>query len=105
MERAREYDRISEILASRRSPGRAMNNNDDGSVAFGVEARKVQFDKNSYRQPVLTEKPMLPKPYRRGQVDELADDCRARLQEQQDYSLMDGLHSDSGSSEFEKSQQ
>jgi hypothetical protein len=79
-----------------------LASDDDTSVEFGVEARRAQFDKNSYRQPVLTQKAMVPRSYRRGQVDPLTDDCRTRLRELQDYSLMDGRGSDTDSSETDK---
>ena len=63
--------------------------------AHGLEARRAQFDKNSYRQPVLTQKAMLPRRYRRGQEDPMTEGCRLQLKKMQvqDYSLMneDGL--------------
>lgn len=91
LERAREYDRISEILATNKVSTKDFFNmeEDHDPVEFGIEGRRTQFDKNSYRQPVLAQKPMMPNPYRWGQVDPMADDCIARLQSLRDYSLMD----------------
>ena len=54
----------------------------------GIEARRSQFDKTAYRQPVLTQEPMLPRKYRRGQPDHLTEECRKRLREMSDYALM-----------------
>ncbi len=89
MERAREYDRISEILAASNVSAQLENLAEDGTpVEFGIEGRRTQFDKNSYRQPVLTHEPMLPRPYRWGQPDPMAEECRERLRSLQDYSLM-----------------
>ena len=92
MERAREYDRISEILARTPSPDRNPEGMDSISdfepLDHGIEARRAQFDKNSYRQPVLTQKPMIPKAYRRAQEDHLTDECKSKLNELRDYSLM-----------------
>ena len=58
-------------------------------VEYGIEGRRAQFDKNSYRQPVLTQKPLKPKNYRRGQTDLEAEKVRKRLRELQDYDLME----------------
>jgi hypothetical protein len=58
-------------------------------VEFGIEGRRAQFDKDSYRQPVLTQKPLKPKNYRRGQVDTEAEKVRKRLRDLQGYDLMD----------------
>jgi len=82
MERAREYDRISELLCSKVSSTRAVTSLDTPETPmaeYGVEARRVQFDKDSYRQP---------RAYRKGQADPMTDECRTKLQELQDYSLM-----------------
>ena len=88
LERAREYDRVSEVLAAR--GGSTDKLSDDGSdkgtpSPYGMDARRKQFDKNSYKQPVLTQKPMLPRRYRRGHNDRLTFECRAKLQA---YALM-----------------
>lgn len=90
LERAREYDRVSEILADNNVSSRSFDEAgaDDLPVEFGVEGRRTHFDKDSYRQPVLTQEPMLPRPYRWGQPDPIADECRERLRNLQDYSLM-----------------
>lgn len=103
MERAREYDRVSEVLAAARAArDRKEGSQQDGLEPclsdHGLEARRTQFDKNSYRQPVLTQKPMIPRRYRRGQADPLTEACRQHLMQVQDYSLMneDGIpHSSS----------
>ena len=93
MERAREYDRVSEWLARNKSSTRELKSNsgdgeDDIEVSYGVEGRRKQFDKNSYRQPVLTEKPLRPKNYRRGERDAVSEEVRAKLHELQDYALL-----------------
>lgn len=99
LERAREYDRVSEVLGTRKVSMRDLNpaGSDDASVQFGVEARRAQFDKNSYRQPVLTQDAMVPRSYRQGQVDTLADDCRIRLRELKGYALMQDIASNPNS--------
>jgi hypothetical protein len=58
-------------------------------VEFGIEGRRTQFNKNEYRQPVLTVKPMMPRQYRWGQPDPLAEEAREKLRSMQDYSLME----------------
>lgn len=89
LERAREYDRVSEILAANNVSMHGFDElSDDAPVEFGIEGRRIHFDKNSYRQPVLTEEPMLPRPYRWGQPDPLATECIERLKSLQDYALM-----------------
>jgi hypothetical protein len=108
LERAREYDRVSEVLATvKAARDRKEGSQQDvlePSVSFhGLEARRTHFDKNSYRQPVLTQKPMVPRRYRSGQEDPLTEECRQQLMQVQDYSLMneDGIPhpvSDQGSS-------
>ena len=67
-------------------------------VEYGIEGRRHQFDKNSYRQPVLTQKPLKPKNYRRGQPDGEAEKVRTRLRELQDYDLMEESDPDPPSS-------
>ena len=90
LERAREYDRISEILAQSNGPGHGDDLTNDGvPVEFGIEGRRTHFNKNEYRQPVLTVKPMMPRPYRWGQPDPLAEEAREKLRSLQDYSLME----------------
>jgi hypothetical protein len=58
-------------------------------IEFGIEGRRAQFDKDSYRQPVLTQRPLKPKNYRRGQADAEAVKVRKRLSELQGYDLME----------------
>jgi hypothetical protein len=99
LERAREYDRVSEWLARNRVPAKSSDCTLDSKieklrpcsseVEYGIEGRRAQFDKNSYRQPVLTQRPLKPKNYRRGQPDEEAEKVRNRLRELQDYDLME----------------
>jgi len=48
---------------------------------YGIEGRRAQFQKDSYRQPVLTRRPMNPKNYRRGKPDPEAELCRTQLRE------------------------
>lgn len=85
LERAREYDRVTDMLATRRHSNAARS---EAQQEFGTEARRKQFTKDSYRQPVLTQKAMVPRSYRFGQVDHLTEECRIRLKELQEYSLM-----------------
>lgn len=58
------------------------------NVEFGIEGRRAHFDKDSYRQPVLTQRPLKPKNYRRGQADVEAEKVRRRLRDLQGYDLM-----------------
>lgn len=86
MERAREYDRVSEWLATnkKRSTGpkdEILKTGQKTVVEHGIEGRRLQFQKDSYRQPVLTRKPMHPRSYRRGQPDSEAELCTRRLRE------------------------
>jgi Calcium-dependent channel, 7TM region, putative phosphate len=66
LERARECDRVSSLSAKADGNGLPASAETDD----GVAARSGQFDKNSYRQPVLTELMTEPWFYRRGQEDE-----------------------------------
>jgi len=63
--------------------------NEGVPVGFGIEGRRIHFNKNEYRQPVLTVKPMMPRPYRWGQPDPLAEEAREKLRSLQDYALME----------------
>jgi len=86
LERAREYDRVSEWLAvnKKRTAGEngdVLDTEQKKKVEHGIEGRRRQFQKDSYRQPVLTRKPMHPRNYRRGQPDAEADVCTRRLRE------------------------
>jgi hypothetical protein len=92
LERAREYDRVTEIRG------------EESECDHGVKARRVQFTKDSFRQPVLTRKAMVPRSYRRGQVDPLTEECRTRLKQLQEYSLMEDGDSDIETSESGKQQ-
>jgi len=89
LERAREYDRVSEWLARNKevtsSPkGDALDTGQKAKAGYGIEGRRLQFQKDSYRQPVLTRKPRNPKNYRRGQPDPEAALCMSRLRELRD---------------------
>ena len=84
LERAREYDRMSEYDddqqgGSGSSSGLMGSPSLPGSPRNGLESRKVNFDKNSYRQPVLTERVIEPLPYRRGRDDEMTVQARELL--------------------------
>jgi len=86
LERARECDKLSSIEQERRSsiasPIQSAGSRGDasaistvaskksGSFDHGVEVRRIKFDKNSYRQPVLTEVATEPWTYRRGLPDD-----------------------------------
>ena len=101
LERAREYDRVSEWLAKNKNSlnktaeeatlGHPMDQPGPSSsdIEYGIEGRRAQFDKDSYRQPVLTQRPLKPKNYRRGQADAEAEKVRKRLRELQGYDLME----------------
>lgn len=111
LERAREYDRVSEWLARNKLPSAKKAGEEtlgspmdqvglaSSDVEYGIEGRRAQFDKDSYRQPVLTQRPLKPKNYRRGQSDLEAEKVRKRLRElQEGYDLMEdnGAESSSG---------
>jgi hypothetical protein len=96
LERAREYDRVGEWLGKKKkSNGRGLKGSLDEETSvvteaeYGIEARRAQFDTYSYRQPVLAQKPMKPKNYRRGQRDQITDEVRNQLKQLQNYNLMD----------------
>ncbi len=59
----------------------ALDTEQKKKVEHGIEGRRRQFQKDSYRQPVLTRKPMHPRNYRRGQPDAEAEFCTRRLRE------------------------
>lgn len=82
LERAREYDRVGEWLATKNTT--SFSRRGAGSspeVKYGIEGRRAQFQKDSYRQPVLTRPPMDPKNYRKQEQDPEAEICRTRLQD------------------------
>lgn len=81
LERAREYDKVTEMLGARVAGTESRSD-------FGIEARRTQFTKDSYRQPVLTQKAMEPKAYRKGQRDPLTEESRTQLKDLQEYALM-----------------
>jgi hypothetical protein len=69
---------------------------------YGIEARRTQFTQDSYRQPVLTQKAMVPRSYRLGQVDPLTEKCRTRLKQLEEYSLMHDRETESSESDVQK---
>lgn len=73
LERAREYDRLTSLRAADKA------HLPSDSLDVGLRLRERQFDKNAYRQPVLTELPMEPWTYRRGVDDEETMNVRQRL--------------------------
>jgi hypothetical protein len=95
---------VNEVLAANKVSFRDLGTvaNGDALVEFGIEARRKQFDKNSYRQPVLTQKSMLPSPYRRDQSDPMTEESRSKLRELQDYSLMTDSVASPSASETER---
>lgn len=72
LERAIECDHVSDILAAAAIGSRPK---DDSGIhsnkGAGIEARRRQFDKNAYHQPVLAQDPLEPLPYRRGEGDDM----------------------------------
>jgi Calcium-dependent channel, 7TM region, putative phosphate len=86
LERARECDRRSSIEQRRKafreegadsknadfkSPNDARQESSSRTLLnHGIAARRNKFDKNMYRQPVLTEVAAEPWPYRRGQAED-----------------------------------
>ena len=102
LERAREYDRVSELYAARAASSRPSRVNEGGKVdsRHGLNARRSQFDKTAFRQPVLTQEPMLPRKYRRGQEDHLTEECRQKLREMSDYALMSDSELRSGTQDL-----
>ena len=81
LERAREYDRISEWLAANKNGKSSQDPSHDIKAEHGIAGRRQQFQKDSYRQPVLTRRPMNPKNYRRGKPDPEAEFCISRLRD------------------------
>ena len=59
LERAREYDRVSDMRAKSRYT------REDDESSSGNDVRRSQFNKEIYRQPVLTQSSLVPKAYRR----------------------------------------
>jgi hypothetical protein len=64
LERAREHDKYSARNAAAEKPGMSENPH------AGIELRDREFNKNAYRQPVLTVLATQPWTYRRGMDDE-----------------------------------
>lgn len=73
LERAREYDRVSSVQAAE-AAGLA-----EATFDYGCESRNESFDKNAYRQPVLTELATEPWYYRRGHEDLETESIRHQL--------------------------
>ena len=74
LERAREYDRMSDLQAAE-----AEGLRETEAEGRGVELRRRIFDRNSYRQPVLTEHAVEPMTYRRGVDDDETIAVRKQL--------------------------
>ena len=70
LERAREHDRLAAL--------RASQGTGEDPLA-GIEMRDREFDKNAYRQPVLTELATQPWTYRRGIDDDETSSVRRAL--------------------------
>lgn len=79
MERAREYDRVSEYDDDDDVINTSSQSGLLSSPRNGIDSRRQNFDKNSYRQPVLFERVIDPLPYRRGQTDEMTEQARELL--------------------------
>jgi hypothetical protein len=77
LERAREYDRLTSVLAGGPGSTRSSTVSHDAGIAL----REREFDKNAYRQPVLTELATEPLTYRRGVDDDETIEVRRRLRE------------------------
>jgi len=94
LERAREYDRVNEKIAKGKlRPGlqdlkAPVDDVLNKHAVNGIDDRRAKFDKDAYQQPVLTQKSMLPRYYRKGVRDTLTEDCRIALKEAQNYTLM-----------------
>lgn len=80
MERAREYDRVSEFFDFDDVPrGDGAGLAAVPSSPNGIDSRNRNFDKDAFRQPVLTERGIEPLPYRRGKTDELTMKAKEQL--------------------------
>jgi Calcium-dependent channel, 7TM region, putative phosphate len=66
LERAREYD----IKSNTRAEKTEQFDDNVPNSEYGIESRRRSFNKDSYRQPVLTQRPTKPWMYRRGQEDD-----------------------------------
>ena len=78
LERAREYDRVADAEDDPNTPRPAGGMGLD-SPRNGFDSRRRNFDKNCFRQPVLTERVVEPLPYRRGKDDEMTKQARELL--------------------------
>lgn len=76
LERAREYDLKSNARAKKMEE---FEEPPPQETEYGIESRRRSFDKNSYRQPVLTQLPTKPWMYRRGQEDAETVSVRQQL--------------------------
>lgn len=73
MERAMECDRVADIRAS------VSRNSPSAVRGWGAEESRNRFNKNAYRQPVLTEPSAEPMTYRRGKRDHLTSEAELQL--------------------------
>jgi hypothetical protein len=80
LERARDYDLFMNEMSTEPGP----------MAARGAAERRKLFQKNAYRQPVLTELVKKPWMYRRGSVDPETESVRKQLERINRYSSMVG---------------
>lgn len=78
LERAREYDRVADAEDDPTTPSASGGMGLD-SPRNGFDSRRRNFDKNCFRQPVLTDSVVEPLPYRRGKDDEMTVQARELL--------------------------
>ena len=91
------------MLASERISISEFGSLEQKPIQLGIEARRSQFDKNSYRQPVLAAKPSYPISYRRDQMDNLTDEVRIKLKNLQDATFDSEKGADEGDARIESS--
>jgi hypothetical protein len=72
MERAMEADRVADLRAAAEAGATEP-------AGQAVEKRREEFNRNAYRQPVLTVRAMMPLPYRRNVPDEETEEVKRQL--------------------------
>jgi hypothetical protein len=83
LERAVERDRMSDLKAS-------LKTNRLGNLTSpSFDERRSKFDRNLYRQPVLTAGMLEPMNYRRDEPDPITEEVRATLRRLNDISRME----------------
>ena len=80
LERARHYDRSLLVRPNNKKNRDPLDPSQDRTEA-NLHAREKSFDKNAYKQPVLTEVPALPWMYRRGFDDHETSKVRMQLKQ------------------------